>query len=135
MRYDKGGKQRIVRIGATSQKALWRYLTVYRRGKSDRVFLTRSGDSLEGEGIEVMVRAAGKRAGIPDVHVHRLRHTFAVQFLRCGGDIFTLRYMLGHSSLGMVQRYLGSLNADDAARAHQKCSPVDNLQLKKKTNR
>jgi site-specific recombinase XerD len=130
VRHGKGGKQRIVRIGSTSQKALWRYLTLYRRGNSDRLFLTRTGEPLEPDATKLMVRRLGKKAGIPDVHVHRMRHTFAISYLRAGGDIFTLKYLLGHSSLSMVENYLKSLNAEDAARAHQRFSPMDNLKLR-----
>ena len=55
--------------------------------------------------------------------------TIAINFLRNGGDIFTLQYMLGHSSLEMVRCYLGSLTAEDAASVHARCSPVDNMRL------
>lgn len=61
------------------------------------------------------------------VHPHKLRHTFAVSFLRAGGDVFSLQYMLGHSTLQMTQRYVQSLSADAAINAHKKFSPLDNL--------
>ena len=51
----------------------------------------------------------------------------AISFLRAGGDVFSLQYLLGHSTLQMTQRYLQSLNANDAANAHKKFSPLDNL--------
>jgi integrase/recombinase XerD len=61
------------------------------------------------------------------VHPHQLRHTFAISFLRAGGDVFSLQYMLGHSTLAMTQRYLQSLDAGDAFKAHQRFSPLDNI--------
>jgi integrase/recombinase XerD len=130
IRHGKGGKERVVRIGATAQKALWRYVTIFRRGNTDRLFLNRSGSPLDTTGIKLMIRRLGKKAGVLGVHVYRLRHTFAISYLRNGGDIFSLKYLLGHPSLNMVQRYLGSLSADDAAQAHRRFSPVDNMKIK-----
>jgi integrase/recombinase XerC len=127
IRNGKGNKQRTVRIGAVVQKSLWRYLTLFRKGNKDNLFLTSTGQPLEADAIKLLIRRLGKRAGISGVHVHRLRHTFAISFLRAGGDIFSLKYLLGHNSLTMVENYLRSLDAEDAARAHQRYSPLDNM--------
>ena len=72
-----------------------------------------------------IVSGMGKRAGVANARPHRFRHTFAVQFLRNGGDIFTLQMLLGHSSLEMVKHY-AKLAAIDAEQAHRKASPADN---------
>ena len=130
IKLGKGSKQRVVRIGTTAQKALWRYVAMYRRGDSDRLFLNRSGEPLDVTGIKIMIRRLGKKSGVDNAHVHRLRHTFAISFLRSGGDVFCLKYLLGHSTLAMTQRYLQSLNAEDAANAHRQHSPLDNLSSK-----
>jgi site-specific recombinase XerD len=130
VRFGKGGKQRIVRMGRTAQKILWRYVAAYRKGYGDRLFLTHDGRPLKAEAIEIMVRRLGKKTGIAEVHAHRLRQTFAISYLRGGGDVFTLKYLLGHTTLQMTQRYLQSLNADDALDAHKKFSPLDNMNLR-----
>jgi integrase len=49
--------------------------------------------------------AALKRAGIGNFRFHDLRHTFASHFVMNGGDLLTLKEILGHSSLRMVERY------------------------------
>lgn len=41
-----------------------------------------------------------------DAFCHRLRHSFAVNWLRAGGDIFVLSRMLGHSDIKVTMVYL-----------------------------
>jgi hypothetical protein len=49
-------------------------------------------------------------------------------FFRGGGDVYSLKYLLGHSSLKMVEHYL-HLTGTDASNAHRKASPADNWRL------
>jgi site-specific recombinase XerD len=129
IRKGKGGKQRIVRIGNKAQKSLWRYLTIYRKSESNRLFINRNGEPLNLLGLKILIKRLGDKAKVK-VHPHKLRHTFAISFLRAGGDVFSLQYLLGHSTLSMTQRYLQSLNANDAANAHKKYSPLDNIGIR-----
>lgn len=120
---------RNVFLGAGACRALWRYLT--ERGDpppSDPLFVTTTNNPLDRSALYHLVRALGKRANIDHVHPHRFRHTFAIQYLRNGGDVFTLQRLLGHSSLDMVRRYLALADADDQA-AHKRASPVDRWRL------
>jgi site-specific recombinase XerD len=129
VRHGKGGKQRVVHIGSKAQKALWKYVTIYRRSESKSLFINRSGEPLEVIGIKILIKRLGISAKVK-VSPHKLRHTFAISYLRAGGDVFSLQYLLGHSTLQMTQRYLQSLNADDAINAHKKFSPLDNMGIK-----
>ncbi|AAW40601.1 conserved domain protein [Dehalococcoides mccartyi 195] len=60
---------------------------------------------------------------------HTFRHTAAINYLRNGGDEFTLQIMLGHTTLAMTRRYTSTLGTEDMMRVHKKVSPVDNLKL------
>jgi integrase/recombinase XerD len=55
-----------------------------------------------------------------------LRHAAAVTFLRAGGDVFTLRRILGHSTLAMTRNYV-TLTDTDIKVAHLRASPADRL--------
>lgn len=46
-----------------------------------------------------------RRAGIPRVRFHDLRHTFASHWVMRGGDLYKLRKILGHSTIAMTERY------------------------------
>ena len=74
------------------------------------------------------LRSIGRRAGIPKVNVHRFRHTFAINYLRNGGDPWSLQMMLGHSTMEMVKNYLALAQAD-LEKNHKIASPVDNWRL------
>lgn len=128
VRHGKNDKARFVVIGARSQKAVWRYLTARPdAGPADPLFATRSNLHLERTGLRQLLARTGNRAGVASVHPHRFRHTFAINFLRNGGNVLTLRELLGHESLTMVQRYARIVDADiDRAQVH---SPADTWRL------
>jgi len=46
-----------------------------------------------------------KNAKIKNLRFHDLRHTFASHFIMSGGDLLTLKEILGHSTMRMVERY------------------------------
>lgn len=131
----KGAKERTVPIGGTVQRTMAKYVNRYRpqpvNQLSDYLFLTRSGEALTANRIETIIEDYGRKAGIVGVRCspHTFRHTFAISYLRNGGDVFTLQQILGHETLDMVRKYLNVAQYDLQA-AHQRCSPVDNFKLK-----
>jgi site-specific recombinase XerD len=46
-----------------------------------------------------------KRSKIEYLRLYDLRHSFASRFVESGGDLITLKDLLGHASLNMVLRY------------------------------
>lgn len=46
-----------------------------------------------------------KNTKINNLRFHDLRHTFASHFIMRGGDLLTLKEILGHSTMRMVERY------------------------------
>ncbi len=127
----KGAKERIVRMGKTTQKALLRYLLM-RRDNHDCLWVTEERRPMKKAGIQTVVKRLCKRADVTDAKpgTHTFRHTAAIQCLRNGMGEFTLQLMLGHSTLAMTRRYVSTLGEEDLLRAHRMASPVDRMKLK-----
>ena len=128
----KGAKERFVYVGQEAKKAIWRYVSMHRPEplpNHDLLFLTHEGRPMTRPALRSLLRRLGSKAEVPNVHAHRFRHTAAVEFLRNGGDVFTLQRMLGHTSMEMVRRYLALVDADVAA-VHRRASPADNWGLR-----
>jgi len=128
--HGKGNKERIVHIGKTALKAVLKYLQT-RSDDLPNLWLTEGRKPLGRWGIKSMVYDLFRYAEIDGYRLgpHTFRHTAAVNYLRNGGDVFTLQRLLGHSTLEMTKRYLSSLNDDDIIVAHTKYSPVDNMKI------
>jgi integrase/recombinase XerD len=121
-------KSRHVYIGSSTIKALWLYVSTRKARPEEPLFLSSEGNEMNRESIHQVLDRIAARAGVKDVYPHRFRHTFAIEFLRNGGDVFNLQRLLGHSTLDMVKRYL-ALSNSDAAAAHKKASPADRWKL------
>lgn len=127
--FGKGSKERILPFSARTIKTLWKYLTTRDGAKgNDRLFVTADGRPYNRQALLQLLNSLGARAGVPDCHPHRFRHTFAITFLRNKGDAYTLQMLLGHSTMEMVKTYLRLAQAD-ADQAHQQASPVANWNL------
>jgi len=127
----KGAKERIVPIGKFVQMTLWHYIS-QRRPKPvddncDNLFLSPRGKPITGNTIKLVFTRLAKRSGIERLHAHLCRHTFAINYLLNGGDIFSLREILGHTTLDMVNHYL-HFTTSQIATQHHKYSPMDKLQ-------
>ena len=90
---------------------------------TDILFLSSQGGSLDRHDILKTVARIAERAKVLNAHPHRFRHTFAINFLRNGGDPYSLQEILGHTTLDTVKIYLQIANTDMFA-AHQRASPV-----------
>lgn len=67
------------------------------------VFAVASGDRLAT--IQKGFRAACERAGIDNFRIHDLRHTFASWLVMAGVPLYTVKDLLGHSSITVTERY------------------------------
>ncbi len=139
VRRGKGGKDRHVAVGMRTLAGLHVYVYRYRPEPAlpalgEPLFLTQEGYPLTRGSLYLCIRRLRVRCGIPRLTVHLFRHTFAVSYLKAGGDVLTLQRILGHSSLHMVNHYVNLAHSDVVAR-HRRHSPVDRLQLPRAMDR
>lgn len=107
----KGGKQRVVPLGAVALKKLRRYLenarpTLLKTRTSNRVFVTRSGRGMTRQGFWKILGRYARAAGIRRaISPHMLRHSFATHLLERGADLRVVQTLLGHADISTTQIY------------------------------
>lgn len=55
--------------------------------------------------------SARERAGLPDLRVHGLRHSFASFLINAGRSLYEVQKLLGHTQVKTTQRYAHLSNA------------------------
>jgi integrase/recombinase XerD len=129
VRGGKGDKDRLIFIGQSARRLLWRYLVTRPAAKpTDPIFPTNTNQPIERNNLRKTLQRIGARAGVTGITVHRFRHTFAVNFLRNGGNVLELQELLGHEKMETVRIY-AKLAAVDLAAAQRRASVADNWRL------
>jgi integrase len=72
------------------------------RNLSEYVFPSATGGPISPDSVNNMLHRVLKRAGLPSIRFHDMRHTFATLALQNGVDIKTVSSMLGHFSAGFT---------------------------------
>ena len=134
VRHGKGNKPRTVRFGKRCAKAIWEYLKdrddVGTKATAPLLLVAEGSDPrpMNRHVLRRLLKRIGERAGVKNVHPHRLRHSFATEYLRNSGKMLALQELLGHSDLEMVRRYARFVEVDIAL-DHAEASPADKLRL------
>jgi len=131
--HAKGNKQRVLPFAGRCEAALRAYLEV-RGDAPGPLFVAFSGEGtvrvgvpLQPNGLKQLLRRLGKKTGIPKVHAHRFRHTFATWAIQHDARELDVQYLLGHASPDMVRRYSSSYRSEQAALRHERFSPGDQM--------
>jgi site-specific recombinase XerD len=125
----KGNKERLVPIGTRTMSVLLRWRDVFRpmydELDSPYLFLARDGRPLTANALQEVVKRVGRQAGVPHLHCHLLRHTFATNYLvKEVGDPLRLQQILGHETLEMVRHYVAVASVEQSL-LERRASPMD----------
>jgi integrase len=124
----KGRRERALPDGRKTAVALDRYLRIRARHKDAYLPWLWLGKRvrLTAWGVQQLLRR-GDQAGLPGLHPHQLRHTFAHAWLAQGGGETDLMRLAGWKSRQLLGHY-GASAADARAReAPRRLSPGDRL--------
>lgn len=79
------------------------------KGKPNEYILTGTDKPIEPRAMQYRFQTILKKAKLPSVHFHALRHIFATNCIKLGFDVKALSELLGHSSVEItLNRYVHS---------------------------
>jgi integrase/recombinase XerC len=124
--WGKGGKERIVPVGAAARTAIRGWLgarAAMPKGEPKALFLGKNGKRILPRTIERRLAEWAVKQGLPQhVHPHMLRHSFASHVLQSSGDLRAVQEMLGHASIASTQVYT-HLDFQHLAQAYDRAHP------------
>ena len=130
----KGGRERAVPFGRQTAQAVDRYLRAYAKhiGRTledeDPLWIgVKTRRAMRKWGVADIVERRARSAGLPHIHPHQFRHTFAHQWKVNGGNEDALMRITGWRSREMLNRYGASAGAERARQEHKALSPGDRL--------
>jgi integrase/recombinase XerD len=90
----KAGKGRTVYLGKASHRAVWQYLSGREDGDQPDapLFVARGDRAMRPNTLLQLISSIGKKANVPNAYPHKLRHTFAITYLRSGSARSCLKW-------------------------------------------
>lgn len=107
----KGGKERVVPLGAEACFWVERYLkesrgAILQSRVSDALFVTRRAEAMSRQMFWILIKRYAARAAIAaPISPHGLRHAFATHLLNHGADLRVVQLLLGHADISTTQIY------------------------------
>lgn len=128
LRHTKNKKAQIVPLSSRLAAILKEYLYTWRAGcgYEDFLFPNQANEKLTVEALAHSFTKYCKRRGSTHTSIHGLRHSFALNWIRNGGNQFKLQKILGHSTLDMTRRYV-ALAAVDLKEDYDNYCALDKL--------
>ena len=103
----KGSKVRLVPVGSFAIKAIevWLEKRANIETNENALFINLRGKRISPRSMQNSIKKISIAQGLPPVHPHMLRHSFATHLLESSGDLRSIQELLGHASLSTTQIY------------------------------
>lgn len=106
---SKSGRTRFLPIHSQAIMHLKDYLNERKKYQTPYLFVSSTKDEQLGyAGLNYFVNQLRYRSGVR-FHLHQLRHTFAVNFLKSSNNVVKLKQLLGHTNISMTMLYVRCL--------------------------
>ena len=122
----KGGKGRVVYMGKSARTFVWRYLAEREDGEDPDapLFLGKFHRAFNSGCSPADDQFTWSQSWHQEMPSPQFRHTFAITYLRSGGDIFTLKLCLGTAAWTWWSIMLGSLKWILSRRIEKPAQPI-----------
>jgi len=123
---EKGNKTRAVVFTAFTQSLIEAWIAECQ--PANVLFYSDTLEALTASGLYQMLRRLARRSGVTGrFNPHSLRHTFAREYIRAGGDLATLAKLMGHRDVSTTVAHYTIFTDREVRDAHEKYSPVGRL--------
>ena len=121
----KGKKTRDLPVGQKALKAIRDWLIQRSEiisSDEKALFLNNKGKRISARSVQLRLKRLSLKRGLPDIHPHMLRHSFASHILESSGDLRSVQEMLGHSDISSTQIYT-KLDFQHLSKVYDKSHP------------
>lgn len=123
--FTKSGKPRYCYFNEKIEQLILKQIEINKSTKNPYLFALGDGH-VNKQSVTSMLFKLKRDLNIDVLSSHKLRHLYATQLLKNGADLYTIKELLGHSSLKMTQRYLDYTN-EEIKENNFKYNPLNNL--------
>ena len=128
----KTRKTRKMKINPKLSKKINDYMKEHpEEWKNNLLFPSWNGGKLLVSSWGRRIKKAGQKAIKKDITPYMLRHSFAMHYIKNGGDVFSLQVIMGHEDISTTKIYI-NLAQNDIDNQHIKFSPFQDMETRNK---